>query len=583
MRINGVAIENYRSFGGVRQTIESASELNVIVGKNNVGKSNVLRTLVYLLPQFSSHSAPMKVKQWDDDLDKSRFSDAPAKIGLFVPASDLVAYYSKSHHDVAINPHLSNLIAAIQKLGLTGIWAYKRYSEGRWTDQADENALEICRKAFSRIEAVALDWTGAANSGDGHNGNLANSQRILQQFNPFQSVHSTMLIPANRSTKFQVTPGSGVQDNIIYVDGIADFGGAGLVQKLGKLQLPAFAERGQAKKFREFNEFVRSVIGNESALLQVPQSNQEINLEINGELLPLASYGSGIEQIVIVAAAATAVKGYTICLEEPETNLHPAYQVKLLEYLRDKTENQYFVTTHSHSVIDIDRTSVFSVALGERGSVINRLLERNDRYEVVFDLGYRPSDLAQCNCVIWVEGPSDRIYLKAALEAADVRLSEGTDYSILFYGGRLLKHLTADDRRIDEFIVLTHINRRSAIVIDSDKSNSKSELNSTKLRVIQEFNDRKLFVWVTQGREIENYVEPTALQLSIEAIWPDRVVKKSGRFTDLSKAIVSKSRQAGFDKVRLAHEVVRQKNLAKYRFDWSDKIEALLDFVHSSN
>ena len=88
---------------------------------------------------------------------------------------------------------------------------------------------------------------------------------------------------------------------------------------------------------------------------------------------------------------------------------------------------------------------------------------------ICVDLGYRASDLLQANCIIWVEGPSDRIYLKYWLKAYDPDLVEGVHYTIMFYGGRLLRHLSADDEEIDEFINLRRINQNLVIIIDSDR------------------------------------------------------------------------------------------------------------------
>jgi hypothetical protein len=49
-------------------------------------------------------------------------------------------------------------------------------------------------------------------------------------------------------------------------------------------------------------------------------------------------------------------------------------------------------------------------------------------------------------------------------------LKQGVDYSIMFYRGRLLAHLSASEETIEEFIELLRLNRFSSIVIDSDMS-----------------------------------------------------------------------------------------------------------------
>src|ERR1017187_7950097 len=58
---------------------------------------------------------------------------------------------------------------------------------------------------------------------------------------------------------------------------------------------------------------------------------------------------------------------------------------------------------------------------------------------VISELGAKPSDLLQANGIIWVEGPSDCIYLNRWLDLfTEGRLQEGRDYQCAFYGGSLL-------------------------------------------------------------------------------------------------------------------------------------------------
>ena len=49
-------------------------------------------------------------------------------------------------------------------------------------------------------------------------------------------------------------------------------------------------------------------------------------------------------------------------------------------------------------------------------------------------------------------------------------------------------------------------NLHSIIVIDSDKTSSNKRINKTKQRIKKEFNNNKAIVWITKGKEIENYL-----------------------------------------------------------------------------
>lgn len=106
--------------------------------------------------------------------------------------------------------------------------------------------------------------------------------------------------------------------------------------------------------------------------------------------------------------------------------------------------------------------------------------------EVLDDLGVRASDLLQANSVIWVEGPSDRIYINRWLSLVAPQLREGTDYSIMFYGGRCLSHLSADREAIlpaEDMIPLLRINQHSMMVMDSDRDCESDPISDTKRRI----------------------------------------------------------------------------------------------------
>jgi predicted ATP-dependent endonuclease of OLD family len=202
------------------------------------------------------------------------------------------------------------------------------------------------------------------------------------------------------------------------------------------------------------------------------------------------------------------------------------------------------------------------------------------------DLGYRAADLMQANSVIWVEGPSDRIYLNHWIKAVDPDLIEGLHYSIMFYGGRLLSHLTAaDDPEVTDFISLRRLNRYITILIDSDREKSAySSLNETKRRIRKEFDEGKGFAWVTQGREIENYIPPDILLQAVQSVHSD--AKKLALTKELDHALHYKTATNALkrevNKVKVAHEVAKlTANLDV--LDLRKMIEKLIKFIREAN
>ena len=116
--------------------------------------------------------------------------------------------------------------------------------------------------------------------------------------------------------------------------------------------------------------------------------------------------------------------------------------------------------------------------------------------------------------MIWVEGPSDRIYINHWISLwEEGELKEGKQYQCVFYGGSRLKHLEAGSP--DEYrsgVAILRLARYAFVVIDSDRENENAPINDTKKRIVSEIESVGLKAWVTKGRKIENYIPPAAFR-----------------------------------------------------------------------
>lgn len=361
---------------------------------------------------------------------------------------------------------------------------------------------------------------------------------------------------------------------------------------------------GLADRSKDFNDSGLRYV-DENSLIDCGDGTVKVCLGDDSDVfnrIPVQCFPSGWQSYAATAAWVVTRPKDSICLiEEPEVHLHPKLQRLLLRRLLAIAEQnvlQLFISTHSAALINslganADRKVSVKLFQTTNGFVEPAL----DLAPTLDALGYKASDILQSNCVIWVEGPSDRIYLNYWIKGHNVDLFEGVHYTIMFYGGRLFSHVSGaeaseealnDGEAVDDFISLRRINRHSAIVFDSDKSSANSPLSETKLRLQKEFGSQ---AWVTQGREIENYLDEGLLFNSIKAAHKHATnMLQTGQWANLLKyEIAPEPNQASQKprtaiKVKVARDYV--KNNPKVDFsplDLRERITNFCDFIVRSN
>ena len=307
-------------------------------------------------------------------------------------------------------------------------------------------------------------------------------------------------------------------------------------------------------------------------------SKWEILLVNENGKIPISSSGSGLKTVLLVLIKLfletrekssynfeQSLENSIFIFEEIENNLHPAIQRNLFEFLYQWVQeynSQIFLTTHSTVPINMfsgrENVTLTHIKKENYSIITNSALSFIENEDILMNLGVRASDILQSNAVIWVEGPSDRIYINKWIELySDGLLKENIHYQILFYGGRLLSHLTGKINESNELIQLFRANLHSIIVIDSDKTDSNKRINKTKQRIKNEFIKNKAIVWITQGKEIENYLSRNI----INKIY--HIDKQIGQYEKIDEFLNKNSRRKNIGTYYITHKVSESISIAK--------------------
>ena len=274
----------------------------------------------------------------------------------------------------------------------------------------------------------------------------------------------------------------------------------------------------------EFEEIRKYMIKNVSGLKKLNPSTEfdwtkalkkfDLNLEFKEQNfdVPISHKGTGFKRLLMVAyfeyLASKGIPKQIFAIEEPETYLHPSVQEELLNSIIKISENsQFFLTTHSPIFAGAtDGKNSILVTKDEHGFSHYEREDEDIIEKIIKELGIKPDYnlLQETKYIIFVEGVDDIYFLKAYAKTVLNKKFEDDKILCIIGGGGSLKNY-AD---LNLFKKIKGNSLYSVLVDGDDKTNGKDKWQAKiKAKCDSDNADFKKLI----KREIENYCHPNAI------------------------------------------------------------------------
>ncbi len=531
--IDETIFEGYKTTNP-ENTLDNLSKINIFIGVNNSGKSRFLRTL------FQS--------------EKYLFSRPQS---LYYEINNEIENLKKIFTAKVLNMRYSNPTFPVVEQALAPKYI-NRLSDLNANKQYITHLLNNTELYFESISGNASIYLDRVENFPTLFSKLKELNAQLTPNSDFKKIY----IPTLRGLR----PPEGGQDSNSYLKRTKeDY--FNKIENLGRIYtgLELFMElktivgsiKSERDKKKKFEEFLSLTFFNNHEVEITPLNNSDIVLVRIGEKEhKIHDLGDGIQAIIILTYPLFFNQGdkLQIFIEEPELFLHPGYQRLLIETLmREEFKDfQFYITTHSNHfldiTLDIDNISVytFNEKYDENQNSIGFQIEnvKNDDLDVLGLIGVKNSSVFLSNCTIWVEGITDRIYLRKYLQlyqdTQKFKFKEDYHFSFVEYGGGNITHWSFLDSEDFEHpnINVEKLCSKLFLICDNDdaKEGTKKALRHDKLK--ERLKDR---FYKLEAREIENLLTPNILKETLKTICnKDELVFTEKMFNDEKKLNSSK-------------------------------------------
>lgn len=411
MILKRVFLRNFKSFY-TEQTLTFDRGINLIVGKNNSGKTALLRALT--LPENNEQHISLESKP-DPDSSPNR----PAHI-------EILAEFSRKE----MEPYLENLTLPWPK-------DQRQFTDSVAQDEVASAVLSWFRKQPSFEVSLLSRFQGRIEGG--------RDRYPFYEYTDnswiYTSAAGTKVVPSPPSTYFSGdimwkdirksvyrfdAERAKLSESPISSGRALSNDGSNLASCMANLALS------NPKRWQDYVYLIEAVLP-EVKFVSAPKKDGSNNYEIKVWFHPpdlertdlvfsLSQCGTGVGQVLcLLYAVIESGPRKIILIDEPQSFLHPGAAQRLMEVFDlYSTTHQFMITTHSPALITSPCVSTLSLLRNDRGFTETESYSRDDVYslrKVLNEVGYSLTELFGAGRILWVEGATEELAFPKVLSA----------------------------------------------------------------------------------------------------------------------------------------------------------------------
>ncbi|MFP6256834.1 AAA family ATPase [Helicobacter pylori] len=333
--IQSVRIKNFKNFKDTQ--IDGFTKLNIITGGNNVGKSNLLEALYYLVGK-SMHPCTNVLEIYDNIRKEPLTSESKSLMFYGLGTEKKIQITTTLDNNQTLDLQIKFIANEKQKVIESQIipTAEQTQMPSQLNFTLKKNNEEIYN---DHLNIAKIPNFPPIPNQSGYNRQFKNFEPSqLQKLLPFESA---TIIPSDAARKRNV-----MNPNAIH---IMD---PNIIQAVGKILDDNQLEKRLNKSLNQFDKNIQAIRFN---------ANNQLKLKVKNikEKLPLSAFGDGLKKYLHIVSAFMADNAKTIYIDEVENGLHFSRMGLLLKNIIDFINNnkdgnlQVFMTTNNQEFIEI--------------------------------------------------------------------------------------------------------------------------------------------------------------------------------------------------------------------------------------